>query len=306
MKKRLIALCMSLAFSLMVFSPVAAVYTQGEVSTVELEQTLPLLEKDTMNEYDCIVEIRNAAKNPSTLSSLDTNLDEEEIEYITSDAIESELLYRASLSTEVLKDHYCYSDEAIAILKSYDGTRLENAPEMRAVTATLSAALGELVKSKTRVGVLYTWSWDVRPLVRWSDYAAVSWDGTYENGGSNDMAFDPYTSFSNVNYYYTDANQKQLKAEFTSDNWYNGAAASFAAEKTINAWYYWAKYGTVYVYVNLVNQDSGPLLYQLTAHGEFAHYTATPTGSVSFPGGASISFTGGLSVLGSRNIYINP
>ena len=87
MKKRLIALCMSLAFSLMVFSPVAAVYTQGEVFTDELEQTLPLLEKDTMNEYDCIVEIRNAAKNPSTLSSLDTNLDEEEIEYITSDAI---------------------------------------------------------------------------------------------------------------------------------------------------------------------------------------------------------------------------
>lgn len=67
------------------------------------------------------------------------NLSDEEREYIMSDAIESELLYRASLPTEVLKENYGYSDEAIDILRNYDGGRLEDNP-LRLLIITIFTA----------------------------------------------------------------------------------------------------------------------------------------------------------------------
>lgn len=189
---------MSLALSLGICSPVNAISMQDEILTDNLESMMQVLEKETTNEYDYIVEIRDAKKNAKAIA----NVSEEEVEYITSDAIESELLYRSTLPTEVLKDQYCYSDEAIDVLRDYNGEKLEENPELRAVTATLSAALGELVKSDTRMGVIYTWSWDSKPLVLFTDYAAMSWEGTYTNGKTNNMALDLRTSFSTVNYYY--------------------------------------------------------------------------------------------------------
>lgn len=264
------------------------------------ELYMPVLEKDATNEYDYIVEIRAARKNNLAIA----NMPKEKVEYITSDAIESELAYRAMLSTDVLKDQYCYSDEAIEILRTYEGERIENNPELRAVTATLSTALGELVRSNTRMGVIYTWSWDCKPLVLWTDYAAMSWEGTYVNGGNNNMSFDPKTSFSTVNYYYTSTQQEQESPEFISDNLYHGAAIRFPAEKYINAWYYWAKYGSLFVYTDLVNKSSGPLLYELNTHAEFAHYTLGVGSGVSFPAGIAISFSGVKDVIGVRNLRI--
>lgn len=84
------------------------------------------------------------------------NLSDEELEYIMSDAIESELLYRASLPAEVLKENYGYSDEAIDILRNYDGGRLEDNPQLRAASATLTAYIGILIQTQTRMGVMYT------------------------------------------------------------------------------------------------------------------------------------------------------
>lgn len=200
-----------------------------------------------------------------------------------------------------------YSDEAIDVLRDYNGEKLEENPELRAVTATLSAALGELVKSDTRMGVIYTWSWDSKPLVLFTDYAAMSWEGTYTNGKTNNMALDLRTSFSTVNYYYSNTNQKQLEFDFESDNLYHGAAISFPAEKYINTWYYWAKYGSIFVYTDLVDQSAtGPRLYELNTHAEFAHYIVGLNAGVSFPAGISISFSGSKDIIGVKNLRLKP
>lgn len=294
---------MSLALSLGICSPVNAISMQDEILTDNLESMMQVLEKETTNEYDYIVEIRDAKKNAKAIA----NVSEEEVEYITSDAIESELLYRSTLPTEVLKDQYCYSDEAIDVLRDYNGEKLEENPELRAVTATLSAALGELVKSDTRMGVIYTWSWDSKPLVLFTDYAAMSWEGTYTNGKTNNMALDLRTSFSTVNYYYSNTNQKQLEFDFESDNLYHGAAISFPAEKYINTWYYWAKYGSIFAYTDLVDQSAtGPRLYELNTHAEFAHYIVGLNAGVSFPAGISISFSGSKDIIGVKNLRLKP
>ena len=87
-------------------------------------------------------------------------------------------------------------------------------------------------------------------------------------------------------------------------NTYHGAAIRFHAEKYINAWYYWAKYGSLFVYTGLVNDESGPLLYELNTHAEFAHYTLGVGSGVSFPAGIDISFSGVKDVIGVRNLRI--
>lgn len=303
-KKRFVSICMVCAVLLGVYSPAsAASFTERDKL---IDQSKSILIPDKTNEYDYIVEIREAAKKSNSIVGIST----EEVEYITSDAIEKELLYRASLSDKALKEQYCYTDDAIDTLRKYDGERLESNADLRELTATLSASLGELVRSGTRMGIIYTWTWDYKPLVRFTDYAAMSWDGTYENGGTNNMLFDQYMSFAIVNYYYTDANQNQNRYEgyeFESDNTYHGAAISFPAEKWINGCYYWAKYGSLFVYTDLVNQDSGPALYELNTHAEFAHYTiGAAFDGVSFPWGISISFTGAPSIIGVRNLCVRP
>ena len=188
-------MCMACAVLLGVYSPASAASFTGADKV--LDQPVSILVPDKTNEYDYIVGIREAAKNAKSIAGIST----EEVEYITSDAIEKELLYRASLSDKTLKEQYCYTDDVIEALREYDGERLESNAELRALTATLSASLGELVRSETRMGIIYTWMWDYKPLVRFTDYAAMSWDGTYENGGTNNMLFDQYTSFATVNYY---------------------------------------------------------------------------------------------------------
>ena len=170
-----------------------------------------------------------------------TGISAQEVEYITSDAIENELLYRASLSDKILKEQYCYTDDVIEALREYDGEKLETNAELRALTATLSASIVELVRSKTRMGVVYTWEWDFKPLVRFTDYAAMSWVGTYRNGGSNTMLFDAFTSFAVVYYYFSDTKREPIThngTDFESDNTYNGAAVSFPAEMWKDTYYY--------------------------------------------------------------------
>lgn len=304
MKKRFISICMTCAVLVGVYSPAnAASFVDADKV---LNQSVSVLVPDKRNEYDHIVEIREAAKNSKRI----TGISAQEVEYITSDAIENELLYRASLSDKILKEQYCYTDDVIEALREYDGEKLETNAELRALTATLSASIGELVRSKTRMGVVYTWEWDFKPLVRFTDYAAMSWVGTYRNGGSNNMLFDAFTSFAVVYYFFSDTKREPITHNgtgFESDNTYNGAAVSFPAEMWKDTYYYWAKYGSMFVYIDLTNQEDGPMLYELNTHAEFAHYTVgAALDGVSFPFGLSISFTGEPTIMGEKNLCIRP
>lgn len=301
MRNKILKVCMVSTIILGVCSPAsAAQYSEP----IEINSTAePVYIEDLTNEYDYIVEIREANKNSRAIA----NVSAEEIAYVTSDAIENELLSRSKLSTEVLRDYYCYTDEAIAVLREYDGERLEDNPDLRAVSATYSSSLGELVKSDTRVGAIYSWSWSSMPLFRVNDYVAMSWEGTYVNGGNNNMAFDTHTSFSNVNYYNSATNQEQVHVDFESDNLYHGAAIQFPMEDWFGGCSFWAKSGSIFVYTDLVNDQNGPRLYEQNTHAEYAHFTYNSSiDSVSFPAGISINIEGDYETKGSKNIRIQP
>lgn len=57
--------------------------------------------------------------------------------------------------------------------------------------------------------------------------------------------------------------------------------------------------------MNLVDQSSsGPRLYELNAHAEFARYSLGIGAGVSFPAGVSISFSGLNDIIGVKNIRL--
>ena len=149
--------------------------------------------------------------------------------------------------------------------------------------------------------------------------AAVSWEGTYENGLTNNMDLDEASTFAFVNYYnlygiggsglqaqvtYDDFVSGSDDYGLTSDNTYHGVGVRFPMLQSPGGTN-WAKSGSLYVYMDLVNQSNGPLLQQLTVNGKYAHHTIGSTVGVSFPGGVSINFTGSYSVYGVKNQTIN-
>ncbi len=262
------------------------------------------------NEYDYIVGIREASQQ----GIIPMNLSNEEFEVITSDAIETELLHRASLPVEVLQSGYGYSDEAIRILKEYDGKPVENSPELRTVMASFYGALGETVCTSTRIGVIYTWEWSNKPLWLHKDGVTLSWEGTYEDGLSNNMRFDIHSSYARINYICDSVEgaeqEKTVTLDsteyFSSDAYTNGVALQFAASEVFSPLKYWAKSGSVFVYADLVNQESGPALYELDVRGEYVHATTDDNWSASFPWGLSVSLSGEVETFGEKHLTLSP
>lgn len=265
------------------------------------------------NEYDKIVAIRNQVAE-SNGKSVQADISKEELEYIMSDAIESELLRRASLSTEVLKS-YGYSDEAIKILREYDGSKLEQNPQLRNASATLSGLLEFSTRTRTKIVMVYSWTWDMYPLVAKDDMAAVSWDGTYENGLTNNMRLDTDSTYALVNYYnrygigdggiieqvrYKNFTQNGSAPGLASDNTYHGVAVRFPMDQEPGS-LSWAQSGLLCIFLDLVNQTTGPYLYELNAHAEYAHFSYDAEIGVSFPLGLSISFAGVHEIYGVEN-----
>lgn len=299
MKKKLTALFLAVVMCMTISVPAFSVD-----SVEKLISNVPILEAESVctNEYDYIVTVRRAFKSESNL----LNISNEEFSYINSGAIEAELLHRASLPDDILSNHYCYTAKDIEILREYDGSPLEENPQMRSVTATLTATLTPLVKTTTRIGLLYSWRWDVQPLNRYSDIVAMVWEGTYEDGRNNNMRLDMDNSFANIQYFATSEDQQGITLDVETNSQYHGGFVEFPMGRYFGP-YHWAKSGGLYLYADLVNTTSGPELYELSAHGEYGHYmTDIGIGVDLSAGSLAISFDGTLTTCGSKNIVINP
>ncbi|WP_312939920.1 hypothetical protein [Oscillibacter sp.] len=292
MKKKLMSLALALAMCVSLCVPAWA--TDEEKQALQQIEMTP----DVFNEYDYIVSVRKAGN--IQLQSI--GVPSKDIAYIKSDAIEKELQYRASLPENVLEDQYCYGNEEVSILKAYDGGRLEDRPGMRAVTATLTAGLGKLVTGPKRMGAIYAWSWDYKPVVTFTDAAAISWIGTYANGLNNEAKVNFRESRADVHYYYSTRVQPQITYSLESENPSRGCNVKIPMETYSGGFPVWAKNGAIYAYIEL--QDShGANFTTLSMVGAYGHYNVSVGLGVSFPAGCSISFSGYNTALGTS--YMN-
>ena len=299
MKKRLLALCSAYAVCLSIIVPANAltdVPNEASLSQISIVE-------DTMSEYDKIIELRSMAQS----EALAVGYSLDEYNYIESNAIEDELLYRATLSDDVLKEHYRYNDKMISILREYDGQRLEMHPELRAVLATFSTNIQPLTWSASRLGIAYSWEWDVKPVITdFTDIIAVTWEATFNPPAQYAVRFDSSATYVLLNYFYSNT-QKDTRTLYITSEYSEGVNRNCYRyfpmdDYTSTGLPVWCQSGMLFLYVDLVNTDGQGAIYDVAFHFEYGHQTIElPLPGVSFPASLSISFTPGIDEYGVRN-----
>lgn len=168
--KKLVSLTLVLA---MMFS-LGASALAADISTGPMEPV-----ETVVNEYDIYVrEKENTEGEYSVMGIGDT---EEK-------TIEELYLERAALSEEELVAQYNYSEEQIAILKAYDGSPIEENPQLRAVSASMSGRVTTSTAYSYLVAATLSWSWNQKPFttsVNQQDSIKAVWEVSDENGSVN-------------------------------------------------------------------------------------------------------------------------
>lgn len=159
----------------------------SEATTVQ-ENAPRLLAEQTTNEYDMYVEMKDSING--------LNLHGQTIEEI--------LLERASLPAESLADEYGYSAEQISLLKEYDGSPIEDNPQLRGVFANMDGRLLLQNQDDDSVCVKFEWEWDGRPMLTGyavTDVVTCAWIGVDSNNKAHALRLVEDESKCKVYYY---------------------------------------------------------------------------------------------------------
>lgn len=137
-------------------------------ATLAMTATMPAFAADstnitsyTMSEYDMYLDMKSqtpiAAQVDDEISTTAA--------FVQNGGIEQLLIERAQLSENELKETYGYTDEQIEILKDYDGSPLEQNPQLRAILAEVSLSINRGSVSTSRFTAYISWNWSACPLV---------------------------------------------------------------------------------------------------------------------------------------------
>lgn len=245
---------------------------------------IKLVDSYSYNQYDYYMNMKQKTERELRAEGVSTN----DIITVKSNAFESELLNRAQLPESELID-LGYTQDQIRLLKSYDGSPLENNPQMRAVTATFSGALYQDIVSKTASTTIFTWNWSSAPIVcsiDIDDYVGCSWSGT--NKQNLNCQMQVYGKSCIVNY----ADGSMASLAVTEKDAYRWVQAK-VRQRTV---YSWAKSGSLSVQTREVVNTNGNLYSTLYYYG-FGHSTLVLNGGISLsPSGPSLGLTFGTQV----------
>lgn len=229
-KKKVLALILSIIMSLSLFTVASAANETADESII-------------ISEYDAIVEYRTM----DVAELQEEGLTIEEIEYLQSTAIEDELLFRQTRSSEELQNYYGYSEDEIALLMEYDGERIENAPELRALTGTLTIYTPDVLYAEADgIGIEVEWEWDQKPVYTLTDALAVYWVGTYGRDDGN-LRIDIDASSHNVT--YTGITSTTFDRGFEQEDLLYGIVGEF---QMMYGTYDWASSGVASLYWDTV------------------------------------------------------
>lgn len=109
----------------------------------------------TINEYDVYIQQKAISSDKHSVIDINGN---------TEKTIEELYLERANLSEEELISQFGYSQEQISILKAYDGSPIENNPQLRAISATYTRSISKVVASRTKISAKLQWECSQRPI----------------------------------------------------------------------------------------------------------------------------------------------
>ena len=278
--------------NLLVITLLLTFFTNYSLQTYALENKAENPVIMHTSEYDMYVKMKQE-KSASTLSNANAF------------SIEKDLLKAKELSDRELKEIYGYDDKQISILRNYDGTAIEDSPELRALlSATLSAYITNNGTTSSYSNISYTWTWSDRPFYILTDMIGlvVNASNSQPNGGAPINV--EYTSCSATIKYYTSGNIYMTQENRTANTHYKGntnvSALSFPMQKSYNSsTSVYAKTGTVTA--NFKPVVAGVSFGDVKVYGEYGHtvMNISPGFSVSVDGPSlSIEFDTGIEELG--------
>lgn len=279
----------------MFFKKLVSIFTAGIliislVSSSVFAVSRGNLQKYVFSEYDYIVSIRKMSK--SELDKMDLPSSEKQL--ICSDQIENEIMDRKKQSDDVLMKYYGYTADEIAILRSYNGGRLEDHKELRAITGTLTIDTPIVMQSTAqKIAVKVYWDWDHQPIVNMKDAFCATWSATFKNGKYGNLIFDK--SQSNHIIWYTPGGVSASK-KVPIQNTVPDRAVKSEFPMTSADGRFWARSGTFNLYLKSAANDVS--IASVSFVFAYGHTTLGFSPSVSFDSsglGVGISFGFGTS-----------
>ena len=251
----------------------------------ELDTNLVPVQVTYYNEIEEVLQMREAT--PQELHKM--GISQEEANEIAELDIESAYYERAQLPESQLRA-YGYTDEQIAVLKAYDGSKITSDSPVVAAAASCTGSASKVSASTSKIAFKYTWTWSSAPVFMRTDKAAVKWKAYNANSVAMDVNCNMSTT---VNYYWLSSgnynSDKKLSTSLINMN--EGCSTDvtmqYAKENNGNADSIWAKKGTTTV---TLTKSSANISY-IKFSGSYAHARITINGGISVSGdGISISF----------------
>ncbi|MDR2944704.1 MAG: hypothetical protein LBU81_06475 [Methanosarcinales archaeon] len=148
----------------MVISPAAL--AQENEKRIDSEEVLQeeVLATFTTNEYDMWLELKETPDHELRKSGYSVK----DIAAIKNFSFEEALFERAQLSEEELHN-MGYNDTQISLLKSYDGSPLEENPQMMAAASTFIGSITKKTYSKSNMSASFNWMWQSAPVIMMTD-----------------------------------------------------------------------------------------------------------------------------------------
>lgn len=165
-----------------------------------------------ISEYDYYVDVRSMSfANAAEKYGISYD------EYNSIDLIEGIIVELSKQNDSVLSQRGM-NNQQIDILREYEGSRLEDNPQLRSVLATLSMTLSKVSCSSSYASAKVEWSWNSKPLIMSIDY--------YETVPCRWKAYNSYGALVTGSYSST--------GSYCYVRYYNGSTLYTTQAKSIN------------------------------------------------------------------------
>lgn len=264
----------------------------------EVPEYVEVLSVSEVSEYDVLLNYKSQSEDILKKEGYSIK----DIKNIKSGEIERELMARAQMEDEEL---YAmgYTEAGISILRDYDGSPIEENPQLRDAAATLNGSISKIASGSSTASAMFSFSWSQCPLVilaQVNDYITCGWVGT----NVNNLGCTMHVSNTSCTVRYSDGDLRTFTVNVKDSlKWVQ--APVLQASKSSDTGNY-IKSGNLCVYVKEQVTVNKLAATEFCFH--YGHSTVVLNGGVSIvPNKATPTFTAGIGVTevwhNSKTIY---
>lgn len=289
MKKRILSLVLAVVMLVCMMPSAAAAVKTGAIGSEVVSDGGQVIGSFVKSEYDVYCELQNTP----TEILLKDGYSEETVKAVKETTVEELLYQRAQLSVNELKN-LGYTQEAINVLKEYDGGPLSENPQLKGVFADLTGYFSIISFDGTQMKVCFTWEWSNSPLLDGefiTDMVACGFSGTNESNLPCTMTLKQNDSSCKVYYYLGKNHYDTVSYDISVKDVHQFVQVQFPISvEVMKDERAWAKQGTLLISIKEEKQINQ--LYSSTFSFGYGHTVLTITPSISVSVGSK--FTGGV------------